>query len=54
MKVKNNKPASTIDIMKSIRGSWGTINPCTRVIPDKKRNGKKYACRKKDYQNQDY
>lgn len=39
---KKNKPLKT-------RGSWFGVNPCTKVIPDKKKESKKKACRKGEW-----
>lgn len=31
----------------SSRGSWGLVNPVTKVIPNKKKQANKNQCRKK-------
>jgi len=33
---KNKKVKMTLDIMQSIRGTWGNVNPITRVHGSKK------------------
>ena len=30
------------------RGSWGNVNPVTKIAPDKKKEKKKNQCRQKD------
>ena len=35
-KRKRDKEKSTFDLLKSIRGSWGGVNPITRVVESKK------------------
>lgn len=30
----------------SKRGSWGEVNPCSKVIPDKKKEANKRFCRR--------
>jgi hypothetical protein len=38
----NKKTAqnSSYEVVRKIRGSWGAINPVTKVIPNKKKNPK--------------
>jgi hypothetical protein len=36
MSKKKNKTKTTLDIMKSVRGTWGNVNPVTRVHGTKK------------------
>ena len=31
----------------STRGTWGNVNPVTKVVPDKKKEKNKKNCRKK-------
>jgi len=36
MSKKKNKTKTTLDIMKSVRNTWGNVNPVTRVHGTKK------------------
>ena len=43
MKKKGTKkPRTNYEIMKSIRNDWGTVNPVTKVIPDKRNRKPKH------------
>jgi len=35
MSNKNKKPLTTIEAIRKVRGTWGNVNPVTRVVPDK-------------------
>ena len=35
-----NKKSKVPDYIRKQRGDWGTINPVTKVIPNKKKNQK--------------
>jgi len=37
MKKKKIKTTKQIDIIKSVRRSWGALNPVTRIVPNKKK-----------------
>lgn len=41
-KKKQPKNKSCADIVMGQRGSWGAVNPVTKVIPDKRHNKPKY------------
>ena len=43
IKQKYKETFSTYDFLKSVRGTWGAVNPVTKIVPDKtKYNRKKY------------
>jgi hypothetical protein len=39
-KKMNTTPRTQYEVIRSIRGDWGNVNPVTKVIPNKKRNQK--------------
>jgi len=39
---------SQFEIVRSIRGDWGSISPVTKVIPDKRRKPPKHKGRQYD------
>ena len=42
-KTKQNRKSRTyVEIYQSVRKDWGTVNPVTRVIPDKRRKPPKH------------
>lgn len=51
MKKRKNKPKTFIEQVQSIRGSWGAINPVTRVVPDKKKYNRKKVKKVVDIDN---
>ena len=40
-----NKPRSNYEVYRSIRKDWGTMNPVTKIIPDKRNKKPKYKGR---------
>lgn len=34
---KKKRPLTTVEAVRKIRGTWGNVNPVTRVIPNKKK-----------------
>lgn len=38
MSKKNKSTNSTYEIVRKMRGDWGSVNPVTKVIPNKKKN----------------
>lgn len=42
------KPKTNYEIYKSIRRDWGSVNPVTKVIPDKRHKKPKY--KNKDFE----
>lgn len=41
-KKSTNKPRSNYEVYRSIRKDWGTMNPVTKVIPDKRNKKPKH------------
>lgn len=37
---KKKETNTTYEVVRKIRGDWGTVNPVTKVIPNKKKNPK--------------
>ena len=51
MEKKNKNTNTTYEIVRKMRGDWGTINPVTKVIPNKKKNPKtKHKGKEYDYE----
>ena len=42
---QKNKVKTQVEILRGMRGSWGNVNPVTRVIPDKRRKPPKHKGR---------
>lgn len=40
--MKKNAVKSYVDIVRSQRKDWGSINPVTKIIPDKRKKKPKY------------
>lgn len=41
---------TTYEVIRKMRGDWGTVNPVTKVIPNKKKNRKvKHKGKEYDY-----
>lgn len=38
---KKKHPMTTVEAVRKIRGTWGNVNPVTRVIPNKKKYKRK-------------
>ena len=38
MSKKNKSTNSTYEVVRKIRGDWGSVNPVTKIIPNKKKN----------------
>ena len=48
--MKKNNTNTTYEVVRKMRGDWGTVNPVTRVIPNKKKNPKtKHKGKEYDY-----
>lgn len=46
------KLPSTYETLKKIRNDWGSVNPVTKVIPNKKKNPKiKHKGKENDYES---
>ena len=41
-KKKNPKPRTQYEVIRSIRGDWGNVNPVTRITPDKRNRKPKH------------
>lgn len=50
---KQKKIKTNLELMKSIRGTWGNTNPCTKVIESKKCY-RRHEKHKKDYARENY
>lgn len=51
MSKKKKTAVSTYEVVRKIRGDWGTVNPVTKVIPNKKKNQKtKHKGKEYDYE----
>lgn len=48
-KPKYKETYSTYDSLKSVRGTWGTVNPVTKIVPDKTKYNRKKYNKKLDY-----
>lgn len=50
MKKKQNMTAGerTAETARKVRGTWGSVNPVTKVIPDKRRKAPKHKGRELD------
>lgn len=49
-KNKSKNTNTTYEVVRKIRGDWGTVNPVTKVIPNKKKNPKtKHKGKEYDY-----
>lgn len=42
MKRKKTHVPTSAEVVASQRGSWGSVNPVTKIIPDKRRKKPKY------------
>ena len=48
---KKKETNPTYEVVRKIRGDWGTVNPVTRIIPNKKKNPKiKHKRKEYDYE----
>lgn len=49
--MKKKETNTTYEVVRKMRGDWGTINPITKVIPNKKKNPKtKHKGKEYDYE----
>lgn len=46
--MKKQKIKTTAEILKGMRRDWGSINPVTKVIPDKRHKAPKHKGRQYD------
>ena len=48
--MKKNNTNTTYEVVRKMRGDWGTVNPVTKVIPNKKKSPKtKHKGKEYDY-----
>ena len=49
MKWKNKKAKSMVEIYQGVRRDWGSVNPVTKIIPNKKKQ-KRHPKHKKSFE----
>ena len=49
MKWKNKKAKSMVEIYQGVRRDWGSVNPVTKIIPNKKKT-KRHPKYKKSFE----